>query len=135
MKNNVVNIVIVDNNPAFRKGISIFLRKEEKYQIIAEFDSGIELLRFPELYNVHLILLDIELPEISGLEVAKRINFRYPEIKMIAITMYQDNIYLRQLVENGFRAYINKAEVPEMLLRTINATLQNKFTFPKELKL
>jgi DNA-binding NarL/FixJ family response regulator len=135
LNKKIINIAIVDDNPAFRKGISIFLRKEEKFKIIGEFNTGLELLQFPELHNVNLILLDIELPEISGLEIAKRINFKHPDIKMIAITLYQDNIYIRQLVENGFRAFVCKTEVPETLLNTINATMQNKFIFPKQLKI
>lgn len=135
LNNKNVNIVIVDDNPAFRKGVSVFLRKEEKYKIIGEFNSGLELLQFPELHIVQLILLDIELPEVNGLEIAKRINFKHPEIKMIAITLYQDNIYIRQLVENGFRAFVCKTDVPETLLDTINATMQNKFIFPKQLKI
>jgi DNA-binding NarL/FixJ family response regulator len=63
---------------------------------------------------------------INGLEIAKRLNFAHPDIKIIAITMYQDSLYLQQLVENGFRAYVNKMEVPELLLRTIESALQNR---------
>jgi len=130
-----INMIIVENNTAFLEGISSFIERDSKFNIIAKFFSGIELLKFPNLCLADLILLDIEMPELNGIETAKRVNFKCPNIKLVAITMYQDKIYLRQLIEAGFNGFVNKVTVPEGLFNTIEATLQNRFLFPENINL
>lgn len=130
-----INIIVVDDNPAFLEGIASFLEKDGKYNIMAKFSSGKELLDYNDLQMAQLILLDIEMPEMNGIEAATRLNFMHPDMKIIAITMYQDKVYLKQLVESGFKGFVNKVTVPEGLFETINAVLDNQFRFPLDIKI
>lgn len=130
-----INIILVDDSKVFLKGLESYIKKETKYEVIAKFNSGIELIESKELGDANLILLDIEMPEMNGIETAKRINYMYPELKMIAITMYQDKVYLLQLIEAGFKAFVNKTTVPEKLHDTMDLVLKGHLLFPEDINL
>lgn len=129
------NIIIVDDNPAFLKGISTFISKKAKFNVVETLNSGDELLESKNIGLADLILLDIEMPGINGIETAKKVNFKYPHIKIVAITMYREKVYLRQLVAAGVNGFMNKTEVPEKLFSTIETVMNNKFMFPDNINL
>ena len=133
--NSKINIIIVDDNKVFLEGVSSFLKDDPKFNIIAQFTSGIELINYPHLALADIVLLDIEMPEMNGIETAKIVNQKCRHIKLIAVTMYQDKVYLRQLVEAGFRTFVNKVNVTETILEAIETTLAGKYNFPSDLKL
>jgi len=126
-----IKIVLVDDNPIFLEGISTFLNKENKYEIVACYESGNILLDNLNNYHADLILLDIEMPGLSGIETARRLNWYRSEVKLVAITMYQDSVYLRQLIEAGFHGFVNKNSVFEKLPQVIDRVLRNEFVFPE----
>ncbi len=133
--NEKINIIVVDDNPAFLKGIVTFLSKEDRYNVVGAYGMGEDLLESKSLGLADLILLDIEMPGINGIETAKKVNFKHSHIKLIAITMYQEKVYLRQLVAAGVNGFLNKTEVPEKLFSTIETVMHNKFTFPVNMSL
>jgi DNA-binding NarL/FixJ family response regulator len=129
-----IEIIIVDDSPIFLEGISTFLNKENEFEIVACFTSGIMLMNNINNYRPDLILLDISMPGLNGIETAIRLNWYRPELKLIAITMYQENVYLKQLMEAGFHGFVNKNNVYEKLSQVIHRVLKNEFVFP-EIKL
>ncbi|MBN1950109.1 MAG: response regulator transcription factor [Bacteroidales bacterium] len=129
------NIVLVDDNPTFLEGLSSMLNRRDDLHIIARYSSGQELLGERVFAAADLILLDIEMPGLNGIQTAKQVNFLFPQIKTIAITMYQDQIYLQQLIEAGFKGFVNKTMVGETLFRVIDDVLQNQFSFPGDIEL
>jgi DNA-binding NarL/FixJ family response regulator len=126
-----IKIIIVDDNPTFLEGMSTFLHNQNVYQIVACFSSGTALLEKINDYKPDLILLDIEMPGLNGIETARWLNWFRNELKLISITLYQDNVYLNQLIEAGFHGFVNKNNVYEKLLHVINSVLKNRFVFPK----
>lgn len=129
-----INIIVVDDNPAFLKGIAHYIGREDKYKLIAQLNSGIGLLECKEAERAHIILLDIEMPQMNGFETAKKIIKQYPDLKVIAITMYQDKVYLKELVEAGFKGIINKINVPEAIFASIESAMANHFLIPDNMK-
>lgn len=132
---NKIKIIIVDDNDAFLEGIASFIRKNNKFEIIGQLSSGIDLLSYPKLGQSELILMDIEMPVMNGIETAKRVNFIFPYIKFIAITMYQDIVYLKELIEAGFRGFVNKTSVTNELFPAIDKILENNFVFPADISI
>lgn len=130
-----INTILVDDNPIFIEGLSSLIKRDSRFIIIDKLSSGKKLLESPNLLLAQLILMDIEMPELNGIETAKRVNYLCPYIKLIAITMYQDKVYLEQLVESGFRGFVNKSEVVKNLTRVIDEVLQNKFAYPNTIKM
>jgi two-component system nitrate/nitrite response regulator NarL len=131
--NNQVKIIIADDNKSCLEGISDFLANEKRYTILAKFSSTTELINYSDLGLVDLILLDIEMPGISGIQTAKWIGHKFRHVKMIAITMHQDKVYLDQLLGAGFRGFVNKTEIAVNIRPVIEKVLSNKFAFPKDI--
>jgi DNA-binding NarL/FixJ family response regulator len=132
---NKINTIIVDDNPVFLAGLNSLLNRDSRFIVIEKLSSGKALLESKNLENADLILLDIEMPEMNGIEAAKRVNFKEPRIKLVAITMYQDKVYLEQLVMVGFRGFVNKSEVTTNLFGVIDQVLKNKLAYPSNIKL
>lgn len=130
-----IKLILVDDNATFLEGLKSLFTDKPEYEIMAIYYSGKELIEGEEFRKADLVLLDIEMPELNGMETARQINFMSPNTKMIAITMYQDMVYLKQLIEVGFKGFVNKTQVGEKLFSTIISVIDNKFLFPKDLGL
>ena len=132
---NRIKTIIVDDNSTFLEGISSCIKDDDRFEVIAKFNSGIQLLHCEELKMANLLLMDIEMPELNGIETAKKVNISYPNLKMIAITLYQDKVYLQQIIEAGFRGFVNKVNIPIGLFETIDFVMNGKYSYPANIKL
>jgi two-component system nitrate/nitrite response regulator NarL len=126
-----IQVIIVDDNPIFLEGITAYLSKLEQFEILAVFSSGPALLEEMDNYDPDLILLDIEMPWLNGLETAKRLSSHGVKLKLIALTMYYDDIYIKKLIEAGFMGFVNKNNVSENLVQVINAVQNGEHAFPE----
>jgi DNA-binding NarL/FixJ family response regulator len=126
-----IQIIIVDDNPIFLEGISSYLSKNDKYDIVAVFSSGPDLIESIKNYDPDLVLLDIEMPWLNGIETAIRLRTYGMKLKTIAITLYQDYIYVNHLKEAGFMGFVNKNNVSENLDHVIDGVLEGNYIFPE----
>lgn len=126
-------VAIVDDNLAFLEGLSALIDSEERFELVSKFSSGKSLLNFNKLNNIDLLLLDVEMPEMNGIETARLLNYNYPNIKIIAVTMYQDKVYLTQLIESGFLGFVNKTNVSDELFDTIDQIMKGELSFPESI--
>ena len=130
-----IQIIIVDDNPIFLEGITTYLGKLEKFEIVAVFTSGPALLEELDQYDPDLILLDIEMPWLNGLETAKRLSSHGIKLKLVALTLYYDDIYIKKLIEAGFMGFVNKNSVSENLVQVMETVLKGETAFPEAKKL
>ncbi len=130
-----IKIIIVDDNPTFLEGLRFFLENKEKYQIIGQANDGKNFLNLKDINSADVILMDLTMPGINGLKAAKIILNDYPELKMIAITMYQEKAYLVRLIESGFKGCVFKSKLYEKLEEAMQSVLNGNLYFPKNLKL
>jgi DNA-binding NarL/FixJ family response regulator len=126
-----IKIIAVDDNPVFLEGINSFLGKNEDYEVMAKFPSGLILLESINDYDPDLILIDIEMPWKSGLEVAREISKYIDSPKLIAVSMYHDVPYIKWLIEAGFRGFVSKNKVAEELDRVIAIVMKGDLAFPE----
>ena len=87
-----------------------------------------------KLHLADILLVDIDMPEINGIEAAKRINFDHPSLPMVAITMHQDRVYLLDIVSAGFQGFVSKPEAAKNLFDTIDQVINKEFAFPDSLE-
>lgn len=125
-----IQLIIVDDNPIFLEGITAYLSKIEAFEIAAAFSSGPDLLEAIDNYDPDVIILDIEMPWVNGLETAKRLNSNGIKLKLIALTLYYDDIYIKKLMEAGFMGFVNKNNVTEQLVRAIDLVMKGEYAFP-----
>ncbi|MCG8698498.1 MAG: response regulator transcription factor [Bacteroidales bacterium] len=93
------------------------------------------MLKYTNLPVADILLLDIDMPELNGMEVAKLVNQKNPNLKIIAVTMYEDNLYLKELVLRGFKGFVSKKRVTKNLYETIIQVQNNNYVFPDIIKM
>jgi DNA-binding NarL/FixJ family response regulator len=127
-----IQIIIVDDSRIFLEGIQEFLEKDVAYEIVAVFNSGSELLQNINEYDPDLILLDIEMPGLNGIETARQLSRFGIDLRLVAMSLYMDKYYIKGLIEAGFRGMVNKNEIPEKLTQILEYVMQGKLAFPQK---
>jgi DNA-binding NarL/FixJ family response regulator len=131
---NEINILIADDHPQFIEGVEMFLQTRKNYNVLGKATNGIDLLNHPLLNRADVVLLDCEMPGLNGLETARRIDFQFPRKKMIAVTMFQDQINLLELLGAGFKGYIYKPNIAAKIEGVIERVLNDEYVFDDKLK-
>jgi len=114
-----IRILLVDDHRIIRQGIRALLRYEENFLIVGEAQNGKEALDLITRVHPDVVLMDIDMPELSGVETTKIINRDYPEIKVLALTMHDDSIYIKSLLGAGAMGYILKSSGSKELKQAI----------------
>ncbi len=130
-----LKIKIVDDNTSFCEGLKFFIENTLSYKVISIENNGKEFLDSYNYKNADIILMDIEMPECNGFEAAKIALWSYRDLKIIAITSYEDKIYLKKLVLAGFMGCVIKEKVHTELKKAIQTVMNGKFYFPDTIKL
>lgn len=133
--NEKVKIIIADDSKSFIEGLTLLLNTSGKYEIINICQNGEELVKCKNLYDAGILLIDIDMPILNGLEAAELIDREFPYIPKIAITMHEETLYLKDIISVGFKGFVSKPDTAITLFDTINQVLENNFVFPENLKL
>lgn len=119
-----VRVLVVDDFEAFRQFVVSVLGKRPEWQVIAEASDGTEAVQKAEELQPDLIVLDIGLPILNGIEAAKQIHRVAPSAKIIFLTQNNDADVVRAALTNGARGYVLKLDANEHLLQAVEAVLQ-----------
>lgn len=101
-------IIIVDDHTLFRNGLRILLNNMEDYQVIAEAANGKQFLDLLETHLPDLVLLDINMPVMDGIEAATIAHEKYPKLKIITLSMYGEEDYYYKMVNAGVKGFVLK---------------------------
>lgn len=131
----MIKIAIVDDHQLFREGLAFMLAQSEGIEVKASFGDGGELLSYlkENSEEIEVLLLDISMPEVSGLNVLKTIRKLYPRLKSIILSMHNDGNYIVQSVQNGALGYLLKNVDKEELTKAIETVYVGKKYFNKEI--
>ena len=130
-----LKIILVDDNEPFRKALKNLLVKEYNVEIIGEASNAKEFNAFENISLADIIFMDVMIPGTDGISITKKALWENSKLKIIAITMHIDKVYLDSLVCAGFKGCIYKSNLFEDLGKAIEAVLNNKFYFPKNISL
>ncbi len=123
-----LNIFIIDDHKIIRDGIKLMLAKEEEINIIGEAGSANEALDFLSKHHktIGVILMDISMPKMNGIELTKEILSKYPDLKILAITMHAEDNYIINMIEAGALGYILKESGTEEIIKAIKTVASGK---------
>ncbi|MBX3165416.1 MAG: response regulator transcription factor [Bacteroidetes bacterium] len=116
-------IIIADDHLLFAEGLSNILKTEEGIEIAAIVSNGEELMKILDKQDVNLVLLDLSMPKMNGLEAAAQIAKAHPFVKTLVISMKEELEIVRELVEIGVKGILPKNTGKAELLRAINAVM------------
>ncbi|GEN86698.1 DNA-binding response regulator [Oceanobacillus sojae] len=130
---NKINIVLVDDHAILISGLKLLLQKREPFQVAGVAENGEKAIELYEKLKPHLMILDISLPDMNGLEVLKHIKQIDENAKIIVLTMYEDEEYISLIMKAGASGYIPKAAVDEELYTAIDTVMEGYiYLRPKE---
>ena len=116
-----IKVLLVEDHTILREGIKALLEKEPGIEVIGEADDGIEAMKAVEKLQPDIVLLDITLPYLNGLEITRKISKRYPGIKVLILTMHNSEEYVIELLTAGAKGYIIKQAAPNELISAIRS--------------
>lgn len=128
----MIHVLIADDHTMFVDGIESILKDEKGIHVAGRCFTGGDVIKFVGDHTVNLILLDVNLPDISGIEVCKKITDKYKDIKVLAISMYNEESYVSEIVNNGALGYILKNTGREELLNAIRTVNRGENFFSRE---
>jgi DNA-binding NarL/FixJ family response regulator len=124
-----INISIADDYKIFREGLKVGLSADPNLQIISEADNGEDLLKVLEKSLPDVIIMDLKMPLMDGMEATKQVRKKYPSVKVLVVSMYEDDKFIIHLMENGANGYLLKNAEPEEIRRSIYAVHENGYYF------
>lgn len=125
---NRLRVVIADDHPMFRYGLRALLEADAGIEVVGEAADGAEAVRLAEAEQPDLVMMDIGMPGMSGLEATERILQRDPEAKILVLTMFDDDTVMRAL-RLGARGYLLKGANGEETLRAVRAVAEGAGVF------
>jgi len=124
-----IKLILVDDHAIVRDGLKSLLKGNEEIEIIGEADCAEKFFELLKKEKPDLVLLDISLPDISGIEVAKKLHEKYPEIGALILSMYTDEDFILNAVKVGARGYLPKNSKKEELLTAIKTVYSGEEYF------
>ena len=124
-----IRILLVDDHPIVREGIKSALSKRKNISIVGEAATGEEAMVKARKLSPDVILMDINMPGMSGLETTRRLRKSVPDSKILALTMHENREYVLEMTQLGARGYVFKDSSPSELLRAIEAVHSGEFFF------
>jgi DNA-binding NarL/FixJ family response regulator len=121
-----IQLFVVDDHPIFIDGITGLLKDTPGFEIIGTAQNGRDLLEKLQTKQPDIILLDINMPEMDGIEATKEIKKLYPDIKIIMLTMFNDIRFIKEVLEIGAKGYILKNISREDLIKAIQTVAAGK---------
>lgn len=123
---NTIRILIVDDHEGVRNGLRILLEPSQKIAVIGESADGATALSLAETLVPDLLILDIEMPGMNGIEVARRLRRAGRPVHILGLSSHDSNTYIEMLMQVGFDGYLTKDEAPDLLIQAIYDVFEGK---------
>ncbi|GHN02707.1 DNA-binding response regulator [Cytophagales bacterium WSM2-2] len=129
---NKHKIVLVDDHSMIRTGVKDILKHSEEMMVVGEADSGAKAIRMYEEIKPDLIMLDISLPDINGMDVSRQILEFDPAANILMLSMHADEDYVCRCIQHGVKGYVVKDESAQELERAVSTILEGKTYFGRK---
>ena len=121
-----VRVLLADDHPVWRRGIHALLDAEADISVVAEAADGVEALRLIREGNVDVALIDMEMPGLSGVEVARTAKEEQLPVRILALSSYDDAAHVSGLLKNGAAGYLTKDKPPALIVEAVRAVARGE---------
>src|SRR5687768_1146672 len=125
-KNPAARVLIIDDHPLLRQGVAALITNEKDFIVCGEVSHAKQAVTEVEKTNPDVVLLDIGLQGVSGIEVLKDIKAQFPRVKVLMLSMHDESVYAPRALRAGALGYVMKSEVPDKLIAALRQVLRNK---------
>lgn len=126
---NLIKIAIADDHKIFRDGIKMALSGKDNLKMLWEAEDGKDLMHKVAIKKPDVLLMDIRMPEMDGINAIEMLRKEYEDIKIIVLTMYDDQQMISKMMEMGANAYLTKTTDPEEIYEAILTCMNDDFYF------
>ncbi len=116
-----IRILIVDDHEVVRDGISVMMGRQQDFVVVGEAENGVEAVEKARDLQPDLVLMDLRMPQMDGVEAMRQIRRQHPEIKFIVLTTYDSDEYIFDAIEAGAKGYLLKDASREALFQAVRA--------------
>lgn len=129
--NNTISIALADDELLFRQGLRAILDKQKEFDVLFDASDGNDLVVQLRSIDVlpQIVIIDLKMPELNGVEATKIITKEFPEIKIIALTSYFSKPFIVNMISIGAVAYLAKNSTPSLMVTTIKEVAQKGFYY------
>jgi two-component system, NarL family, response regulator DegU len=115
----LTKIAIIDDHQLFREGVKRILEFEKGFQVVAEGDDGSDALGIVKTYNPDVVIMDINMPQMNGIEATRELAEKYPDIKIIILSIHDDENYVTHALQTGAKGYLLKEMDADALIEAV----------------
>lgn len=133
MESKKNRVILVDDHKLFREGLKFVIQQMDNMEVVAEASNGKEFLEILENQEVDLVLMDIAMPELNGIEATKQAVEKYPGIRILVLSMFCDEEYYFQMIQAGVMGFVLKEVGKNELEEAIAAVLRGENYFSQKL--
>lgn len=130
---NPIRVIVVDDHEIFRNGLKMVIGKIENARIAGEASNGLEFLEIIKVTAADIVLMDIEMPFMNGIEATKKVLKEFPDLKIIALTMYNEDQYIQTMLEVGAKGFLIKNIKKDALANALQTVYDGGNYYSEEL--
>jgi DNA-binding NarL/FixJ family response regulator len=130
----MIRLLVADDHQVLKDGIKAMLKENDEIEIMGEAGNGLEVLEILDKHPADVVLLDINMPVLDGIETCRKIKDLHPTIKVLALTMYDEGNLIAKMVKNGAMGYILKNTGKDKLIEAIKTIHEGRTYFSARVK-
>ncbi|HQN19825.1 MAG TPA: response regulator transcription factor [Syntrophobacteraceae bacterium] len=115
----MIKILIVDDHPIVRRGLKQVIVEEHDMEVVAEAENAQEAFAFVRKSNCDVVILDISMPGMSGLDVLRQLRYEYPKLPVLILSVHSEEQYALRVIKAGASGYLTKDSAPDALVKAI----------------
>jgi len=128
-----VNIILADDHTLFREGLLSILNAELEFKVVAQADNGREVVKLARKEPVDVIIMDIAMPELNGIEATRQLTQEHPKIKVVALSMHSDRHFVTGMLKAGAKAYLLKDCAGSELIKAVREVLLDRYYISQDI--
>ena len=117
-------VMLVEDQAVVRQGLKVILEQDKKIRVTNEAENGMEAIKILEKHHIDLIMMDVRMPHMNGIEATRIIKKQWPEVKILILTTFNDDEYAIQSLKEGADGFLLKTSEPDKLIEAVYQTME-----------
>ena len=124
---SAITIILADDHAILREGLRLILNKESEFDVVGEASDGKEIIQLVEKLNPDIVVMDITMPKLNGLEATRQIKKKFPEVGIIILTVHETEEYVYQVFQAGASGFLCKKSAHKDLVYAIRSVYEGEY--------